>query len=302
MSEDTFLGKSVVYKTTYDRSLIVPVARQENRATIGIDDNNPPFVGIDVWNAYEISCLTKNGIPVVGFAKISYSSNNKYIVESKSLKLYLNSFNMTRLDTTSIDEAYKTLQYTIAKDLTDALKTPVSVRVFPANCACNTNTLEQCINMNKTGLVDLDEIAKTPDFKCDQYNEDSSIISSNAKDVPCDLIAVSHSLRSNCKVTKQPDWGAVFISMKGNKSIDYGSLYKYVVSFRNESHFHEEICETIYSRLYNILTPQELLVACFYTRRGGIDINPIRASNGRLLEQCRGYFDLMVPSPKHNRQ
>lgn len=314
--EATVLGKKVEYKFSYDPSLLVPVPRQENRDGIGITGDNLPFVGIDVWNAYEVSCLTEKGVPVVRIAKIKYPADSEFIVESKSIKLYLNSFNMTKLGDDA-EEAVVILRSQIRRDLSDVLKTDVEVSLFSPSCGSKigfilpgnnldgfANELENLEYNENAGLLvtkeytpkELEEMME-PGLVAAEANVGEVVSWKLGECVYSDL------LRSNCKITKQPDWGSVCIFYKAKNKIGERSLLKYIISFRGENHFHEEICETIYKRLYDLLNPEDLLVACFYTRRGGIDINPIRASNAKLIEDLFGeYVDMNLASPKHARQ
>lgn len=278
------LGQTSTYKSIYDRSLIVREPREANRIHLNITDDKLPFVGNDTWNAYEVSGLTNSGLPVSGVAKIVYSCTDKYIVESKSLKLYFNSFNMTNLGDTS-EEVRQTIQSIAARDLSSLLETEVKVRVFSNREALNEHTLactewltvsdaEEYITLEDDYLFDELEITKYSEAP-----ELLQVIDSEKEQT----FYHSSLLKSNCRVTSQPDFGDVFIYIKGSKTIEPASLMQYIVSFRDECHFHEEICETIYIRLWNLLKPDELAVKCLYTRRGGIDICPERVSNIKLL-------------------
>jgi 7-cyano-7-deazaguanine reductase len=274
------LGKTSQYKSQYDPSLLVRELRSNNRKHIGIDDDNLPFVGYDTWNAYEISALTNNGLPVTGIAKIVYPASSKYIVESKSLKLYFNSFNMTKLGVTSSEVRSKITELAI-KDLSELLGVDVSINVFSDEEVVFDHSMlhieyyEDCITLEKHY-----EHSLTDEFTV--YQETPSLLEITEGD---NKIKKFHSalLKSNCRVTSQPDWGDVFIVYKSSKDVDPVSLVKYIVSFRDECHFHEEICETIYKRLHDALQPELLHVMCLYARRGGIDINPQRASSDQHL-------------------
>ena len=297
-AEATLLGKETEYKFLYNPAILVAVPRQENRTGINIKDGDLPFVGVDVWNAYEISTITEKGVPFAGFAKIVYPCDSEFLIESKSLKLYLNSFNMSRFGETTSD-ALVILQAKIAEDLSKVLKTGVQVTVFDAGWES-----EAFINPVLNSSIDLDATI-APDMECTAYNEDSSIL-----EIEDALLGIrdevhSHVLRSNCKITHQPDWGSVYIVYTSPVGkITWESLFKYLVSMRGENHFHEEICEAIYKRLYDLLQPTELVVACFYTRRGGIDINPVRALSNKDIETCglSDYIDSNQISPKTARQ
>lgn len=272
----THLGKvgGAGYKDTYDPGLLVAIPRSYNRQAYGIDEANLPFVGGDVWNAYEVSAITGKGLPVVGMLKIYYPCDSEYHVESKSIKLYLNSFNMTPLGETSRD-CVKFIEETVAKDLSEALKTEVQCKMH-----LNDYTKSyEIIKFPRLGaLINLDSIEFTA-FKSDA----SQLSVSRESEEPVITRLVSDLLRSNCRVTNQPDWGDIYIHIKSHKVPDLYSIAKYIVSHRQVSHFHEEICEMVYKHLELAYNPQELLVACLYTRRGGLDINPIRASHAELI-------------------
>jgi 7-cyano-7-deazaguanine reductase len=273
------LGKASEYKSQYDASLLVREPRSNNRKHIDIKDDALPFYGNDTWNAYEISALTDNGIPVVGIGKIVYPCSSKYIVESKSLKLYFNSFNMTKLGTTQ-EQVRQKIAELAQKDLGELLETEVQVAIHS-----NTNVVADQSNIYDEYF---DESTVTLEDKCNPgevtvYQETPGLLEVQDIDAPTAFKYHSALLKSNCRVTSQPDWGDVFISYKGKKTATTESLLKYIISFRDECHFHEEICETLYKRLNDALAPQELSVFCLYARRGGIDINPERVSSETLL-------------------
>jgi 7-cyano-7-deazaguanine reductase len=258
--------------TEIDPSLLVAVPRVLNRTQYGIDENNLPFVGYDVWHCYEFSTLLDNGAPVTGVLKIVYSADSPNIVESKSLKLYLNSFNMVRMGKTYLD-ILDNVKQKIFGDLSECIGAPIRVSFFRRNIEKIENEFFQYKN--------IDDYAAR--LNITKYNEDPDILKvyDNLYYTRYNTPPVSfHSslLRSNCRVTNQPDWGDVFISLNGEKLVTEESLLEYIISVRNENHFHEEICECIYKRLWDKLMPDYLVVACLYTRRGGIDINPIRSS------------------------
>ncbi|MCU4165075.1 NADPH-dependent 7-cyano-7-deazaguanine reductase QueF [Carboxylicivirga caseinilyticus] len=272
MSEDKFLGKQVTYPQHYAPEMLVAVPRQLNREQYGLQENNLPFVGLDVWHAYELSFLTEKGLPVTGLLKLVYPSDNEFLVESKSLKLYLNSFNMERYGCNP-KEGIKLVTNIIKKDLDRTLKTEVQVSFF--------DKLETNSPFDFTTYQVLEDEPIASEISFDHFNEAPELLkyASNKE-----LKVGSHLLRSNCKITNQPDWGSAYIYLKGEQTPDKMSLLQYLVSIRNENHFHEEICEMIYTRLWNLFKPEELMVACIYTRRGGIDICPVRASQSSLLK------------------
>ena len=275
------LGKISQYKSTYDASLLVREPRSSNRKHLNIDDDTPPFIGYDTWNAYEISALTNSGLPVVGVAKIVYPATNKYIVESKSIKLYFNSFNMTRLGGTA-QEVLEKMEEIASRDLSTLLETDVKVVVSTNSKVLHSNSdaLKEWLHYNYSTIEDeynLNDVI----FK--HYTETPELLEvvDSVKD---EVYYHSALLKSNCRVTSQPDWGDVYVYIKkAGKTIDPISFIKYVVSFRDECHFHEEICEAIYKRIFDLLAPEELSVRCLYARRGGIDINPERATSEKLL-------------------
>lgn len=278
------LGQVVDYPDQYDPTILVKEPRQNNRDTINLKDDDLPFVGYDTWNAYEVSSLLDNGMPTTGTLKIVYPCDSKYIVESKSIKLYLNSFNMYRCSTAFLVQ-------TVREDLSSLLETNVEV-YFNSD---QTSTSSPIFDLND--YLTLEKHLDTSDVVFKTYQEDSSLLKYDEHEIGKSYTQKYHSalLKSNCRVTSQPDWGDVYIYMKsGNATVGPLSLLKYIVSFRDECHFHEEICETIYKRLDDVYQPVDLCVTCLYARRGGIDINPTRASRPGLLP-----YDLVTPSVTH---
>lgn len=269
------LGQRVSAPDHYDKSILVRELRQNNRTHLNIYDNKLPFVGIDLWNNWEISALTNNGLPVTGIAKITYNCDSKYIVESKSAKLYFNSFNMTSMGAHAY-EVIRNIEARSTEDLSEFLETDVTVVIRPSTSVCDlkrTNTYyEDSILLDNFSPV------------IDTYKEDPSLLRDlGPTSTPRTQKFFSTVLRSNCRVTNQPDAGDVHIYINCNTIVDPESLLKYIVSFRGENHFHEEVCEAIYTRLLDRYSPIELMVSCFYVRRGSLDINPIRASHQYLI-------------------
>ena len=291
------LGQSSQYKSEYDASLLVREPRSSNRKHLGIKEKSLPFIGCDVWNGYEVSALTNNGVPVCGVAKVVYPSDSKYIVESKSMKLYWNTFNMTKMGDT-FDKVIKNLEDTASKDLSKYLQTDVRVTVFPtSDTFSNDNPFT---DKNYKRLENTDEI-DAESYYVDVYSETASLLETkhlNSTNKPYKVM--SSLLKSNCRVTSQPDWGDVFISLEGTNHPSDKELLKYIISFRDECHFHEEICETIFTRLNNTFEPRSLMVACLYVRRGGWDINPIRTTHEYLIDEF--FWDHKVPWIKTLRQ
>lgn len=278
----THLGKRVKECNTYNPSLLVAIPRSENRIQYKINNENLPFNGYDIWHAYEFSCLTENGLPVTRVLKLKYNCNSKYIVESKSLKLYFNSFNMTKLGR-NIKECLELCQKRIENDLSTILETEVTVNFL------DSKSKRIDIFNNYKNILDI--------------IDENAIVINNFKENP-DLLETEtiqekkyylkfDSLRSNCRVTHQPDFADIFIYYKSKNHIKEDSLLKYLCSFRNEYHFHEECVEMIYKRIYDRLNiDDELLVCALYTRRGGIDICPVRWSNNCNISTINELLEL----------
>lgn len=271
----THLGKRSEGSELYDKSLLVAVPRYENRQQYDIKENNLPFVGYDIWDAYEVSFMTANNIPCSYVLKIKYNCNSKYIVESKSLKLYLNSFNMTPLKKT-VAESEEFFLSTVKKDLDELLQTDVELKLHTKFTTSECNIFKDYISIRD--IIDLDNIS------CYHFNESPSELTYDEDNNNKELLLTFDSIRSNCRVTHQPDFGDIFIRIKSKKGISLEGLLRYLVSFRKEWHFHEECCEMIYKRLYDKYEPEILMVGALYTRRGGIDICPIRANKEEYLD------------------
>lgn len=269
---DGTVVKPYVTPDEVDPTLLVAVPRHLNRTGYGIEEDNLPFSGVDAWNSYEFSTLLTNGFPVSGWLKFVYPANTPNIVESKSVKLYLNSFNMAKLIDTQ-DNMYIVTDM-IEEHISEAVGGPCFVVFFDGRDV-------ETVKPIKGDYTALESFCDVEGLEFNQYNESSDILVVK-EDIGTNKWR-SHSLRSNCRVTNQPDWGDVYIHIKGKKTVTPESLLQYIVSMRKENHFHEEIAECIYKRLWDLLEPEELLVACLYTRRGGIDINPVRASDTGLL-------------------
>jgi 7-cyano-7-deazaguanine reductase len=277
---DGSVVKPYVIPDTVDPSLLVPVPRIYNRIQYNIDESRLPFVGYDSWNCYEFSTLLHNGYPISGLLKIVYPAESESIVESKSLKLYLNSYNMARIVPAgmSVRYAVEHIQAAIAKDLCAALKVNVRVRLHVQN-----GSLKGFAPLSNN-YWHIDSVIDVTSLKFDAYVEDPSLLQVIETSPGEDTYLHTNSLRSNCRVTNQPDWGDVYVFYRGNRGVTSESFLKYIVSMRKENHFHEEIAECIYKRLWDLLEPDDLLVTCLYTRRGGIDINPIRASSKNVID------------------
>lgn len=268
--ENWSLGKSdTEYKSSYDKSLLVPIPREERRL------GYKPMNGVDIWTAFEFSTLLNTGLPVYKVLRIYNDADSENIFESKSLKLYLNSFNNSKFE--SIEEAIGLIE----KDLTELTKKSVKVEI-----------VEQFSEPDKNIPVLEDLFPKT---KIEDYTYNSELLTLVKGSLITSKISYqSNLLRSNCEITNQPDWANIYISYVPNKvHLEPESLLRYIVSYRNHQEFHEPTCERIYQDLLKILDPKDLIVVCQYTRRGGIDINPVRSMNpltegfklGRQLQQ-----------------
>lgn len=276
---DGSVVKPYVTPDEVDPSLLVGVPRVLNRTAYEIDEDNLPFEGSDTWNCYEFSTLTDNGFPVSGLLRIVYPSDSPNIVESKSLKLYLNSFNMMKNGET-IEQVSVNIENRIFVDLSACLEHEgVDVALL--------TELDIVRKPIEGDFIQIENYVDPTKITFDQFNESPDTLEVVESDGYPKLWR-SSVLRSNCRVTNQPDWGDVYIAIKGNKTVTPESLLQYIVSMRKENHFHEEICECIYKRLQDLISPDELFVACLYTRRGGIDINPLRASDRVVMYKYGG--------------
>ena len=260
------------YSDQYNPELLVKIPRVLNREGYGLTGDE--FTGVDVWNAYEVSAITSKGQPVAGMLKIVCPSDSEFHVESKSIKLYLNSFNMTKIGDNAPD-CISGIEARVKRDLDELLETNTTVSFYASDFETEPLSFSEDFE-ELADIVDLDRI----DFT--SFKSDASQLEEREA-TECKYR--SNLLRSNCRVTNQPDWGDVFIYMKGDSVPSPDSLAKYIVSHRTVSHFHEEICEMIYAHLTERFQPEQLMVACLYTRRGGIDINPIRATHSMLVPE-----------------
>jgi len=254
------LGKATTYADRYDASLLFPIPRQAKRDEIGVDGAALPFHGMDIWNGYELSWLDPRGKPMVAVAEFRFPATTPNIIESKSFKLYLNSFAQ---ETIASRDA---LRDALVRDLSAASGGPVSV-VLHAPEELNGVPLHE-----PEGVL-LDD----QDLDFDSYGPPrADFLSTHEGDAR--EVLVSHLLRSNCPVTGQPDWGSVQISYTG-APIDRAGLLRYLVSFRRHTEFHEQCVERIFMDLRERCAPRELAVYARYTRRGGLDINPFRSTD-----------------------
>ena len=268
--EQSQLGKASAYVDQYDAALLFPIPRQGKREEIGIH-GQVPFMGADLWTAYELSWLNLRGKPQVALARFTIPAESSHIIESKSFKLYLNSFNNTRLGDMS------ELQQRLREDLSAAIwqggavKSSVGVQIILP---------EQFDRepIHEMDGVNLDRL----DLECTHFEPTPDLLRANFDDAPVTETLTSNLLKSNCLVTGQPDWGSVRISYSGPQ-IDQAGLLAYIVSFRNHNEFHEQCVERIYMDIQRRCQPLRLEVYARYTRRGGLDINPWRTSHPKAV-------------------
>lgn len=266
------LGQKTAYISSYDANLLFPIARSESRKALGIS-SDLPFYGCDIWTGYELSWLNTKGKPEVAVAEFKIPCDSPFIIESKSFKLYLNSFNQTRFS--GLDDVKNTL----LKDLSAVAGAEVGVDLWSLS---DSNFL---VDVTYDALC-LDEL----DIDVDAYHPDPSLLTADASEEVVEVLC-SHLLKSNCPVTGQPDWATLFVKYSGAK-INHENLLRYVISFREHQDFHEHCVERIFVDLLRTCKPKALSVYARYTRRGGLDINPFRStalyikpSVGRLLRQ-----------------
>jgi 7-cyano-7-deazaguanine reductase len=254
---DIPLGKPTEYISQYAPDLLKPVPRNLSRKQIGLLDDDLPFTGKDFWTAYELSWLNEKGKPQVAIMSCEVPINSPNLIESKSFKLYLNSFNQTRLSNIT------TLESMLRKDLSECAGASVLVSLHGVDNERFAITLLPGHNID-----DLD-------IDIDNYDIDATSLKVELEDVQETLN--SHLLKSNCLITSQPDWASIAIRYEGRK-IDHKGLLRYLISFRQHNEFHEQCVERIYSDIMTYCCPRKLTVYARYTRRGGLDINPFRSN------------------------
>jgi 7-cyano-7-deazaguanine reductase len=264
--EHSQLGKASTYVDQYTPSLLYPLPRSTQRQTIGVGDR-PVFVGADLWTAYELSWLNLRGKPQIAMARLVVPCESSHLVESKSLKLYLNSFNNTRFaDAAAVRER-------LERDLSASVWNGGAVR---ASVGVVLVLPEQ---FDKEPIQELDGLSLDRlDIDCDRYQPAPDLLRCADHENPVTETLTSNLLKSNCLVTGQPDWGSVRISYSGPQ-IEQGGLLQYLVSFRNHNEFHEQCVERIFMDIWTRCKPIKLSVYARYTRRGGLDINPFRTSH-----------------------
>ena len=263
------LGQQTHYVSHYEPSLLQGVPRKLNRDSLGITEQQPFNVGADLWTAYEISWLNSKGVPQVAIADVEIDAQSENLIESKSFKLYLNSFNQTKF------EQWEQVQQTLEQDLAQCAKGKVTVR------------LHRLEYYSQQPITNFDgQLIDNQDIEIENYDFNAEILANCTADNQVEERLVSHLLKSNCLITQQPDWGSVQIHYVG-KQIDQEKLLRYLVSFRQHNEFHEQCVERIFCDLLKFAQPEKLTVYARYTRRGGLDINPFRSNFENVPENQR---------------
>ncbi len=284
MSIHGILGEQTTnYPTEYSPETLYPIARNLGRDVIGWQDDKLA-VGVDWWHAFELSWLNAQGISQVAIARFGIPASSPFIVESKSLKLYLNSINFTEF--ASWDE----VQALIAKDLSSCVQAEVTAQLFGLDDKHSGLLIAQpegvCIDEALANSSEKVALTEHPDASLlESKADDNNLASNNTAEVAQPYTFYSNLLRSNCPVTNQPDWGTLAVSITSDKAFDEASMLRYILSFRQHNGFHEQCVEQIFADLSKHYEPSELMVRAWYTRRGGIDINPCRVSDIKLLPQ-----------------
>jgi 7-cyano-7-deazaguanine reductase len=268
--EQSQLGKPVPYADRYDPSLLFPIARAPKREEIGIA-GAPPFFGADLWTAYEVSWLNRRGKPQLAIAHFTVPCETPNIVESKSLKLYLGSFNSTEF--AGPDAVRERLRADLSEAVWRGAPAPATIGVrFVLPDMFDAEPVQELDGLS------LDRL----DIECTHYTPAPELLTTTVDEQPVEEVLTSNLLKSNCLVTGQPDWGSIQIRYAGPQ-IEQGGLLRYLVSFRNHNEFHEQCVERIFMDLWRRCKPSRLAVYARYTRRGGLDINPLRTSHPMQL-------------------
>ncbi len=257
---DNPLGKQVTYPTHYDASLLLGIPRSENRSVLGIQNAALPFRGFDLWHAWELSWLNERGLPQVAVGRFIFPCDSPCLVESKSLKLYLNSLNQERY---ADQEQVRTL---ISRDLSQCAAAEVQVELFALSAGSHEVSSLQ-------GAVCLDQL----ELAVEHYDCDPALLGLADKETVLEETLYTDLFRSNCPITNQPDWATMVISYRG-RQLEREALLAYLVSYRQHNDFHENCVERIYTDLMQYCAPEELTVRAHFLRRGGLDINPLRSS------------------------
>jgi 7-cyano-7-deazaguanine reductase len=262
-AHESQLGKETVYDSPYNPELLFPLSREQNRASLNLSSSESlPFHGEDLWTCYELSWLNLRGKPCVGIGYFRIPANSPFMIESKSFKLYLNALNHAKF------ENIEALKSTLVNDLSKAVDSVVSVTISGVREQFNPTQL------NEKQFKCVDDL----DLEGFEYQPNSTLLSLDETDDEVDeRFLCSHLLRSNCPVTGQPDWGTVYVRYRGQK-ITPESFLRYIISFRQCQDFHEHCVERIFIDLLKECACESLSVYARYTRRGGLDINPYRAT------------------------
>ncbi len=260
IESSTVLGKSTDYVDTYNPSLLYPISRKLGREDIGVYD----FEGFDLWRLYEITWLSPTGLPQLAVGTLKVPATSPNIVESKSLKLYVGSF------TQSTFASIKDVEDQMTKDISDVVGAQVEVTLS------DVDTPADDMLILRPDTVPVEK--KYSDTVCTDYDVNAHLLDATEQKVKGEIqTVVSNLLRSRCPVTGQPDHASVIVRVKADKALSEEAFLKYVVSFRHHQGFHEQCCEQIFTDLKRLLAPEFLEVKCCFTRRGGIDISPVRA-------------------------
>lgn len=264
---DAPLGKKTAYVSQYQQDLLFPIARKTNRSKLGLSESLP-FKGVDIWNAYELSWLNNKGKPVVAIGEFIFPCESPNLVEAKSFKLYLNSFNNT------VFPDLNTVVAIIQQDLSNLVEAPVQVQIKIVD------QFESITTQSFSGIC-LDHL----DIECETYLVNPAFL--QTEDAVVTETLYSNLLKSNCLITGQPDWGSVQINYTGKK-IQHAGLLQYIISYRNHNEFGEQCVERMFLDIMQHCAPQKLSIYARYTRRGGKDINPYRSTEpNEVLDNFR---------------
>jgi 7-cyano-7-deazaguanine reductase len=265
---NSLLGQETPYCTRYDPTLLFPIPRQEKRNELGFDLHSMPFQGLDIWTAYEVSWLNLKGKPIAVIAEFAFPADSLNIIESKSFKLYLNSFNGTRF------EGQQQVEELFIKDLSQS-------------CGGSVDVLIRNLDFDESLTGGLPgENLDTLDIEVTDYQVNPTLLTTEASPDKVSETLNSHLLKSNCLVTGQPDWGSVVIRYEGIQ-IHHENLLKYIISFREHNEFHEQCVERIFTDIMKQCKPDKLTVYARYVRRGGLDINPYRSNFEETFDIAR---------------
>ncbi len=258
------LGQQSAYPNQYDPSLLFPIARSDNRSSLGLNSQSTPlFFGVDIWNAYELAWLNLKGKPQIALAEFIIPADSPNMIESKSFKLYLNSLNQHCF------ADFATVKTCLQHDLSQVLGTGLQVRLVQP---CEITSNKKIAPIEELGGQLLDRL----DIEVNSHQSvDLLLLKADHTSAPITQTLVSHLLKSNCPVTGQPDWASVQIQYQG-RPIDEEGLLRYLIGFRQLGEFHEHCVEKIFCDIKIQCQPEKLSVYARYTRRGGLDINPFR--------------------------